>query len=204
MMRVCIAKPAWQGCRLAVPVFVLAATALTPLQASSQFDEGRTFWGSGQQCLVSDPDIRRGYSPEFAQGADGAYPMPLGRFVSAARKIPNCSANFSTNQQARPPRLLSFDGVERLGAEAGRQRLLSEKLVFTLSIDAEGNVTDCQISRDFRRRAVEIALCRPFFRDTTFEPARDEQGRAIPGTYTTEVDFRMWMNQDGFIEPEAG
>ena len=100
------------------------------------------------------------------------------------------------------PKLISFEGTHQLGAEATRQRLLSEKIGFTLTIDAEGEVTDCELSRDFRRRATEIALCRPFMRYATFDPARNSQGEAIAGTFFIEIDFDMWMDPDGYLEPE--
>lgn len=132
--------------------------------------------------------------------------LALDGFVEAHEAMSECAAGLDMQlfpePEARVPVLVAFDGMERLGAEASRQRLLSEKLGFTITVDATGKATDCDISRDFRRRATEIALCRPFLRDTTFEPARDAAGNPVEGTFYIEVDFDMWMTQRGYLEAE--
>lgn len=138
--------------------------------------------------------------------------LPLTGFEEAGRAMGECARRVSTpnaaggiepaGSLAREARLVSFDGVQQLGAEASRQRLLSENIGYTFTIDARGGVTDCRLSRDFRRRAVTIALCRPFQKHAIFEPALDAAGNPVEGTFSIEVDFDMWMSQQGYLEAE--
>ncbi|MHA7818061.1 MAG: hypothetical protein ACX930_00260 [Erythrobacter sp.] len=128
--------------------------------------------------------------------------IPLAGFDPVASEFNNCSQRLYLASGPHAPRLIDFDGLQQLGAEASRQRLLSEKIGYTFTVDAQGKATDCKLSRDFRRRAVTIALCRPFLEHATFEPARDAQGNPVEGTFFIEVDFDMWMTQRGYLEPE--
>ncbi len=138
--------------------------------------------------------------------AGSEYEVPLDGFDEAHAALLECTKELTAQAlvQAggRAPQLIAFEGMERLGAEASRQRLLSEKLGYTITVDAQGKPTDCALSREFRRRATEIALCRPFLRDATFEPALDAEGNAVEGTFFIEVDFDMWMTQRGYLEAE--
>ncbi|QUL38939.1 hypothetical protein [Erythrobacter sp. JK5] len=102
----------------------------------------------------------------------------------------------------RGPVLVSFDGGHQLAREASRQRLLSQILHYALTIDADGKPIGCALSYKFRRKATEIALCRPLLKYMRFEPARDADGNAVPGTFTGAIDFDMWMTQRGYLEPE--
>ena len=131
----------------------------------------------------------------------GLQQIPLTGLAPVAEEFADCRKGPGTTGP-RGPVLVSFDGIEQLGAEASRQRLLSEKLGYTLNIDAEGNPTDCELSRKFRCRAVEIALCRPLLNHATFEPALDADGKAVAGTFFIEIDFDMWMTQRGYLEAE--
>lgn len=128
--------------------------------------------------------------------------IPLEGFPEKAAEFEECSRLMLGQDGAMAPRLVSFDGTHQLRVIASRQRLLSEKIGFTLTVDADGEVTDCELSRDFRRRATEIALCRPFLQHATFEPARNSEGEAVAGAFFIEIDFDMWMKQDGYLEPE--
>nr|WP_298927142.1 hypothetical protein [uncultured Erythrobacter sp.] len=101
----------------------------------------------------------------------------------------------------RPPIVTAFDGVHALGREAARQRLLSQNLDFTLSVDANGKPTECDLAYDFRRKATEIAICRPLLKYMKFEPAIDENGDPVAGTYKSTIDFNLWMTQRGYLEP---
>ena len=109
----------------------------------------------------------------------------------------------ATTSLARGPVFVSFDGLHQLVAEANRQRMLTQELGFTLEIDAEGKPTECELNREFRRRALEIALCRPLLRHMKFEPARDENGEPTTGTYSSVINFQMWMTQEGYLEPSV-
>lgn len=109
----------------------------------------------------------------------------------------------STEAEVHGAKLISFDGVHQLRAEASRQNLLAQKLGFRLTIDETGKPVDCELNRAFRRKATEIALCRPLLKYMKFEPARDESGKPYASVYRSVIDFRMSMGQDGYLVPEA-
>ncbi len=75
--------------------------------------------------------------------------------------------------------------------------MLSQKLIYTLTVGPDGKPTACAINRKFRRKYTEIALCRPLVKYHTFKPARNADGEAVEGRYTGSIDFRMFFNQDG-------
>jgi len=100
------------------------------------------------------------------------------------------------------PVLVAFDGIEQLAQEASRQRMLSQKLDFTLTIDPQGMPVECELSRKFRRKATEIALCRPLLKHMRFELALDDKGSAVSGRYSSTINFDMWMTQRGYLEAE--
>lgn len=102
--------------------------------------------------------------------------------------------------QTTSPKLLAFEGWQQLGKEATRQRVLSQVLSFTIAVDATGTPTNCSVSRDFRRKYTEIALCRPMLKYLRFEPVRNAQGLAVDSEYVQTIDFRTWMSAKGDIK----
>lgn len=69
-------------------------------------------------------------------------------------------------------------------------------------MDESGKVTDCDQSRDFRRKATEIAICRPLIKYLKFEPARGANGEPVAAKYSSVIDFEMWMKADGYLHPK--
>ena len=139
---------------------------------------------------------------EFTVAVDGKKTtVSLAGFAAVRTEYDACIERMATIGPNAPV-LIEFNGMNQLAAEAGRQRMLSQKLGYTLTIDAKGNAVDCKLSRDFRRKATEIALCRPILKYSRFRPARDADGNPVSGTYSTAVDFAMWMTQRGYLEPE--
>ena len=96
-----------------------------------------------------------------------------------------------------PAFLISFDGLNELAAAASRVGMLSQVLTYTLTVGPDGKPTDCEFNRKFRRKYVQIALCRPLMKHHTFEPARDASGAPVEGRYSATIDFRMFFNSDG-------
>ena len=144
-----------------------------------------------------------GDGDEFTlQTEAGAEQIPLAGFAAAAEEFGRCSADNAGLRGPRAPIMTAFDGLQKLRAEASRQRLLSGKLGYILTIDAQGKPTDCELTRTFRRRATELALCRPMLEHTTFEPALDAEANPIAGIFEIEIDFDMWMTQKGYLEAE--
>lgn len=109
---------------------------------------------------------------------------------------PRCTASC-------PPRLIAFDGIEKLGREASRLGMLSQTLRYTLTVGPDGNPVKCALSRKFRRKYVEIALCRPLLEYHRFEPALDANGDPTSGRFTGTIDFRMWFRPDGTLTRDA-
>ncbi|MEQ8412196.1 MAG: hypothetical protein RIC51_03440 [Erythrobacter sp.] len=132
----------------------------------------------------------------------GLTPVPLDGYAAPAKAFGECIRVLFLPPGQRPPVPLAFDGLRQLAAAAQRQRLLSEVIGFTLEVDEDGNPTDCSLDRDFRRRIVTIELCRPLLEHHRFAPARDAEGNAVSGTYSSRIDFRMWMKLDGYIKRE--
>lgn len=130
-----------------------------------------------------------------------SHTIPMDGYKQARSKLEGCIGEFvRESDPPRAPRLTSFDGVYALGKEASRRRLLSQKLEYTLTVDAKGKPIDCELSRKFRMKATRLALCRPLLKHMKFEPARNERGEPVEGTYTGIIDFDMWMSADGYIE----
>ncbi len=70
-------------------------------------------------------------------------------------------------------------------------------------VHAQGEATECKLHRKFRRKATEIAICRPLLKHMTFEPARDLDGNAVAASYTSVIDFNMWMTGRGYLAEEV-
>lgn len=104
---------------------------------------------------------------------------------------------------ATQPVLIAFDGIQQLAREASRQRMLSQVLKFKLEVGPDGKPIKCELARKFRRRYVEVALCRPLLEHHSFHPARNSAGEPVVGTYENTIDFRMWLKPDGNLEREA-
>lgn len=126
------------------------------------------------------------------------------RFATIATRLAICACAASplAAQEAGflPPSLIEFEGVHELVSAARRHGLLTQRLSYTLTIDETGEPSECELDRDFRRKAVTLSICRPLMKYMKFEPARDAMGQAVPGSYTGSIDFRMWMGADGYIE----
>lgn len=175
-------------------------------------------WIVAEQAVVLEQVNDRGQHPAeslFALGTANdqlrlesggfAETMSVNNFAEARAAFESCMAASASDAATGPrgPVLIAFEGLNQLAAEASRQAMLSQVLGFTLTIDAEGKPTQCELDRDFRRRATEIALCRPLLRYHRFEPAIDAQGNPVEGRYRSQIDFRMWMGEDGYLEPES-
>ncbi|MFL0356875.1 hypothetical protein ACI5KX_10400 [Erythrobacter sp. GH1-10] len=139
---------------------------------------------------------------EFVLSVDGSETtIPLEGFSRAGAAYDACVADMKATGPRGPVRI-SFDGINQLAAAAGRQRLLSEVIGYTLTIDPTGTPIDCKLTRSFRRKAVTLSLCRPLMKHSRFEPALDADGNAIEGEFSSRIDFDMWMGQDGYLEEE--
>lgn len=83
---------------------------------------------------------------------------------------------------AQPAQLLEIDFI-RVTKRAFNLGLLSQDLGYTLTVAADGTVTDCELSRRFRNPITARELCRSITRAVTLTPARDAAGNPVSGTY---------------------
>ena len=62
---------------------------------------------------------------------------------------------------------------------------------FALEIDARGRVNDCVITRSTGYSALDTATCSLLQRRARFDPAKDNSGNAVAGTYESSVNWRI-------------
>lgn len=83
---------------------------------------------------------------------------------------------------ARPVELVEIDFI-RVTKRAFKLGLLSQDLGYTLTVAADGSVTDCALSRSFRNPLTTREMCRSITRAVRLAPALDAAGNAVSGTY---------------------
>ncbi len=62
---------------------------------------------------------------------------------------------------------------------------------FTLAIDARGKVTGCTVTRSTGHAPLDAATCDLVTRRARFEAARDSSGKAVAGSYSGSVTWRI-------------
>lgn len=60
-------------------------------------------------------------------------------------------------------------------------------VVFNLNIDEQGKVTDCKVLKSSGHASLDDRTCDLMRVRAKFKPARDEDGNAIAGIYSTKV-----------------
>ncbi len=96
------------------------------------------------------------------------------------------------SDQAGTPQLKSIDR-EILYRRMMQLGMLTQVLGYKLSVDAEGKATQCSFSREFKSAYTTKRLCAAFIETTAFEPARDEGGKAMAGTYEGEIEIASFF-----------
>jgi TonB family protein len=72
---------------------------------------------------------------------------------------------------------------------------------FTLTVDATGVPTACEITQSSGRPDLDDATCRLIAERARFEPAKDSRGRAVAGSYANTV---RWQIPQGRTAPAPG
>lgn len=62
---------------------------------------------------------------------------------------------------------------------------------YRLVIGSDGRVDECQITASTGSRALDTATCRFLERRARFDPARDQSGRNVVGTYSGQVTWQI-------------
>lgn len=89
-----------------------------------------------------------------------------------------------------PVRLVSWDGDFELMKTSRRLRIWRSHLAYSISVDAEGNATSCELTETFRRAYVSQRLCDVLMEFHTFEPAHDAEGMPVEGTYSSRLSYQ--------------
>ncbi|UAB79413.1 TonB family protein [Erythrobacter sp. SCSIO 43205] len=62
---------------------------------------------------------------------------------------------------------------------------------FTLKVNASGKVTDCTVTGSTGYEALDRATCQLISSRAVFNPAKDERGASVAGTYSSVVNWRI-------------
>lgn len=120
---------------------------------------------------------------------------PLAAAIAALALTPAVMAKDGDDRDAKttvegtPVKLVSFDGEQELLQKSSRMRIWRSHLAYKLTVDAEGNVTGCELTEKFRRAYVSRQLCKLLVANHTFEPARDASDQPVEGSYTNRISY---------------
>ena len=90
---------------------------------------------------------------------------------------------------ATPVRLVSWDGDFELMKESQRMRIWRSHVAYKLTVDAQGEVTGCELTERFRLRRVSDSLCEILSEHHQFEPALDASGTPVAGEYSASMAY---------------
>lgn len=90
---------------------------------------------------------------------------------------------------ATPVKLVSWDGDFELIKESQRLRIWRTHLGFTLTVDAQGEVTGCELADAFRMPRINEKMCDILSEHHTFEPALDASGTPVEGSYSATMSY---------------
>ena len=86
-------------------------------------------------------------------------------------------------------KMVAFDGGRDFLAMSRRLRVWRTGVEFDMTVDAQGEATECQVVDRFRKTYVNMKLCEVVMAHTTFEPARNEHNEAVEGTYRASLSY---------------
>jgi len=92
----------------------------------------------------------------------------------------------------QPVQLAAFD-YDNFLERALELGMLSQTLGYTVTVAADGKVTDCKLGRKFRRAFINAQLCKAVVSSAQFAPARDAQGNAVASTYQGDVKIHSFF-----------
>jgi len=101
----------------------------------------------------------------------------------------------ASTMKAAPVQLVSWDGDFEFMKTSRRMRIWRSHIAYRLTVDAEGNPTDCELTETFRMRRVSDRLCDVLMAHHTFEPAQDESGNAVEGDYSSRLSYREMQDR---------
>lgn len=93
------------------------------------------------------------------------------------------------NISASPVQLVEWTGDWELMKTSRRLRVWRSHLAYRLTVDAAGEVTDCELTEKFRMRHVSMRLCDVLSQHHTFQPAHDDNGSPVEGSYSSRLSY---------------
>lgn len=91
--------------------------------------------------------------------------------------------------EPKPAKPLSFDGAYDFMKTSRRLRIWREAVQFDMTVDANGEATDCEVVDRFRKTYINTKLCELVMEHYTFEPARNEKDEAVEGSYRARISY---------------
>ncbi len=86
-------------------------------------------------------------------------------------------------------RLIRFDGEQEFLKASTRLRIWRADVGYTLTVGADGTVTECELLEKFRRTYVKKRLCQILVAHHEFEPARDAAEMPVESHYTSRLVY---------------
>ena len=109
--------------------------------------------------------------------------------VVPAQAEDQAEAVAASTSVATPVKLVSWDGDFELLKESRRLRIWRSHLAYRLTVDAQGEVTGCELTETFRLRRISDSLCAILSAHHTFEPALDASGQPVEGSYEARISY---------------
>ena len=155
---------------------------------------------------VDDDQARANLAPEQAPSitatatAAAASPFELvelaefnggTEYLKTAERVHNILLNAGTlTLEPGAPQLVDFDGAWAFLKASRRLRVWRPEVGFTMSVSADGKVTDCKLDNEFRKNYVNIKLCEVLVEHHTFKPAMDESNQPIAAVYHSKLSYK--------------
>lgn len=91
---------------------------------------------------------------------------------------------------ATPAKLVSWDGDFELMKTSRRMRVWRSHLAYRLTVDEQGEVTQCELTEEFRLRRISERLCEILSEHHHFEPAHNAAGEPVEDVFTSRISYQ--------------
>lgn len=95
----------------------------------------------------------------------------------------------TARSKVKPARLVEFTGDREFLKTSSRLRVWRGEVGYTLVVNETGQATGCELAEKFRMNYVNDKLCEVLIKHHSFEPAQDELGVAVQGSYEGRLNY---------------